>query len=129
MTRIKHVSPRPRVPTRGCVACAGLGRYVQICCVCLRENRAPRNVTGCRPQGIAPTHTMAREGDRVYIGNLNPDAQKEDVEKLFAKYGTVTNVWVARRPPGACHWTYYALYAWLCSGAAVTAIWACTAMC
>ena len=43
---------------------------------------------------------MAREGDRVYIGNLNPDAQKEDVEKLFAKYGTVTNVWVARRPPG-----------------------------
>ncbi|KAK1939841.1 putative splicing factor, arginine/serine-rich 3 [Babesia divergens] len=46
------------------------------------------------------------EGKKVYIGNLNPDATVEDVESLFSKFGTISNVWVARRPPGFAFVTF-----------------------
>ncbi|KAK1441862.1 hypothetical protein BgAZ_501940 [Babesia gibsoni] len=46
------------------------------------------------------------EGKKVYIGNLNPEATVEDVESLFAKFGKITNVWVARRPPGFAFVTF-----------------------
>ncbi|ORM40393.1 Serine/arginine-rich splicing factor 7 [Babesia sp. Xinjiang] len=46
------------------------------------------------------------DGKKVYIGNLNPEATVDDVETLFSKFGTITNVWVARRPPGFAFVTF-----------------------
>ena len=37
---------------------------------------------------------------KVYIGGLRDDANKYDIEDAFSRYGTVRNVWVARKPPG-----------------------------
>lgn len=37
---------------------------------------------------------------KVYVGNLGTNASKYEIEKVFAKYGTIRNVWVARNPPG-----------------------------
>jgi len=37
---------------------------------------------------------------KVFIGGLRDDANKYDLEDAFNRYGTVKNIWVARRPPG-----------------------------
>ncbi|XP_054153524.1 RNA-binding protein 1-like isoform X3 [Oppia nitens] len=37
---------------------------------------------------------------KVYVGNLQENCIKSDVEAAFAKYGPLKNVWVARNPPG-----------------------------
>ncbi|XP_041974667.1 RNA-binding protein 1 isoform X2 [Aricia agestis] len=37
---------------------------------------------------------------KVYVGNLGTNASKYEIEKVFAKYGSIRNVWVARNPPG-----------------------------
>ncbi len=37
---------------------------------------------------------------KVYVGNLQENAVKSDVENAFFKYGPLKNVWVARNPPG-----------------------------
>ncbi|KAG8186102.1 hypothetical protein JTE90_003184 [Oedothorax gibbosus] len=36
----------------------------------------------------------------VYVGGLSEDVQKEDLEREFSKFGSLTKVWVARNPPG-----------------------------
>ena len=36
----------------------------------------------------------------VYVGNLNPDATKDDLARIFDRYGRVTDIWVAQKPPG-----------------------------
>lgn len=37
---------------------------------------------------------------KVYIGNLNEDTSKTEVETIFLKYGRLKSTWIARRPPG-----------------------------
>ena len=37
---------------------------------------------------------------KIYIGGLPNDANKFDIEDAFARIGRVTDVWVARSPPG-----------------------------
>jgi len=37
---------------------------------------------------------------KVYVGGLREETNKYDLEDAFSKIGRVTNVWVARRPPG-----------------------------
>lgn len=37
---------------------------------------------------------------KVYIGNLNPNASKQDVETALSKFGQLKNVWLAKKPPG-----------------------------
>ncbi len=37
---------------------------------------------------------------KVYIGNLGNNASKYELEDAFSKYGPLSNVWVARNPPG-----------------------------
>ncbi|EDV23518.1 expressed hypothetical protein [Trichoplax adhaerens] len=37
---------------------------------------------------------------RVYIGNLGSGAAKHEIEKEFARYGPLKDVWIARNPPG-----------------------------
>ena len=37
---------------------------------------------------------------KVYIGNLNEDTSKTEVETIFLKYGPLKSTWIARRPPG-----------------------------
>ena len=37
---------------------------------------------------------------KVYIGNLNEDTSKTEVETIFLKYGPLRSTWIARRPPG-----------------------------
>ncbi|KAI7698011.1 hypothetical protein SSS_01158 [Sarcoptes scabiei] len=37
---------------------------------------------------------------KVYVGNLQDNCLKSDVENAFSKFGPLKNVWVARNPPG-----------------------------
>lgn len=37
---------------------------------------------------------------KLYIGNLNTDATKEEVEESFSKFGEIEHVWIARKPAG-----------------------------
>lgn len=37
---------------------------------------------------------------KVYVGNLQDNCLKSDVEGAFSKFGPLKNVWVARNPPG-----------------------------
>ena len=37
---------------------------------------------------------------RVYVGDLSHSAEKADLEREFSKYGTLKDVWVAKKPPG-----------------------------
>jgi len=46
---------------------------------------------------------MSRGGDvsrKVYVGNLSKGVTESDIDRAFNYYGTLTNVWVARDPPG-----------------------------
>ena len=37
---------------------------------------------------------------KVYVGNLGLGASRHELEDAFSAYGELTNVWVARNPPG-----------------------------
>ncbi|DBA88859.1 hypothetical protein WJX79_010321 [Trebouxia sp. C0005] len=37
---------------------------------------------------------------KVYIGGLPAGTTEADIERQFTKYGTLSSVWVARKPPG-----------------------------
>ena len=37
---------------------------------------------------------------KVYVGGLTRNASREEIEKEFSRYGKITNVFVARNPPG-----------------------------
>ncbi|KAB0799895.1 hypothetical protein PPYR_07775 [Photinus pyralis] len=39
-------------------------------------------------------------GTRVYVGGLQDNVKKEDLESEFEKYGKLNSVWVAFNPPG-----------------------------
>ncbi|CAH0722218.1 unnamed protein product, partial [Brenthis ino] len=52
---------------------------------------------------LANKMSRYREWDlscKVYVGNLGTNASKYEIEKVFSKYGSIRNVWVARNPPG-----------------------------
>jgi len=37
---------------------------------------------------------------KIYIGDLGNDATRYELEDAFNPFGTVKNVWIAKRPPG-----------------------------
>lgn len=37
---------------------------------------------------------------RVYVGDLGDQGSRAELERAFSRYGHVTEVWVARNPPG-----------------------------
>jgi hypothetical protein len=39
-------------------------------------------------------------GTRVYVGGLPRDATSREIQDGFSRYGHVSNIWVARNPPG-----------------------------
>lgn len=39
-------------------------------------------------------------GTRVYIGDLGNDCDKNSLEREFDRFGKLSDVWVARNPPG-----------------------------
>lgn len=41
-----------------------------------------------------------RNGYRVFIGDLGSRIGKYEIEREFKSYGSITDVWVARNPPG-----------------------------
>merc|ERR1711915_1095246 len=46
-----------------------------------------------------------RHGDwpvdaKVYIGDLGSDGTRYELENAFSAFGTVKNIWIARKPPG-----------------------------
>jgi RNA recognition motif-containing protein len=48
---------------------------------------------------------MSRNGGgnldcKVYVGGLNREASREEIERTFGHYGKLRNVFVARNPPG-----------------------------
>ena len=46
------------------------------------------------------------EGTRVYIGNLDPQVQKDELIDICNAYGNLSDVWVARNPPGFAFVTF-----------------------
>jgi RNA recognition motif-containing protein len=49
---------------------------------------------------------MSTEGRKLYVGNLNDSATKEDVETYFSRFGKVATSWIARNPTGFAFVTY-----------------------
>ena len=45
-------------------------------------------------------HSEWDPGCKIYIGGLREEDNKFDLEDAFGRYGSVRNVWVARKPPG-----------------------------
>mmetsp|Transcript_2605 Transcript_2605/g.2874 ORF Transcript_2605/g.2874 Transcript_2605/m.2874 type:complete len:156 (+) Transcript_2605:114-581(+) len=37
---------------------------------------------------------------RVYVGSISDRVTERDLQEVFGKYGTLLDIWVARRPPG-----------------------------
>ncbi|XP_072171679.1 serine/arginine-rich splicing factor 10-like [Diadema setosum] len=37
---------------------------------------------------------------KVYVGDLGSGAAKHEIERAFSYYGQISNVWIARNPPG-----------------------------
>ena len=37
---------------------------------------------------------------KVYIGDLGSDGTRYELEDAFSAFGTVRNIWIARKPPG-----------------------------
>merc|ERR1711936_1389334 len=37
---------------------------------------------------------------KIYIGDLGSDATRYELEDAFSPFGSVKNVWIAKRPPG-----------------------------
>jgi len=38
--------------------------------------------------------------NKLYVGNLNPDASKDALENMFSEHGDIASVWLATNPPG-----------------------------
>lgn len=62
-------------------------------------------VVELRSQGGSGCRESMSRGDsnpeaKVYVGDLDPRADKKEVEEPFAKIGPLKYVWVARNPPG-----------------------------
>lgn len=45
-------------------------------------------------------------GRKVYVGNLDPEATSTELDELFRRYGKLSNIWVARNPPGFAFVTF-----------------------
>ncbi|OAF68939.1 hypothetical protein A3Q56_03319 [Intoshia linei] len=43
---------------------------------------------------------MVSDECKIYVGGLPKDANENEITKVFQRYGTLKNVWVARNPPG-----------------------------
>ncbi|KAF1318859.1 Ribosomal protein s6, partial [Globisporangium splendens] len=41
--------------------------------------------------------SAARDGSRIYVGNLTPKANEVHLKKLFVKFGVILSIWVARK--------------------------------
>ena len=44
---------------------------------------------------------------QVYIGDLGNDGTRYELEEAFSEYGSVKNIWVAKKPPGKQYNNYY----------------------
>ncbi|CDI76931.1 hypothetical protein, conserved [Eimeria praecox] len=45
-------------------------------------------------------------GRKVYVGNLDPESTSTELEEIFRRYGKLSNIWVARNPPGFAFVTF-----------------------
>jgi arginine/serine-rich splicing factor 7 len=43
---------------------------------------------------------MSEEGRRVYVGNLDKNTNKDEVEELFVRFGKIESLWLAKNPSG-----------------------------
>ena len=47
-----------------------------------------------------PNYIIMKMCSQIYIGDLGNDATRYELEDAFNPFGTVKNVWIAKRPPG-----------------------------
>lgn len=45
-------------------------------------------------------------GRKVYVGNLDPESTSTELDEIFRLYGKLSNIWVARNPPGFAFVTF-----------------------
>ena len=62
---------------------------------CSHVNRYPPSAPSCSCFSIYHCYLL-----KVYIGDLGSDATRYELEDAFNPFGTVKNVWIAKRPPG-----------------------------
>ena len=60
--------------------------------VCLDSRRQGIQVRTCKK--------IIEYFPQIYIGDLGNDATRYELEDAFTPFGTVKNVWIAKRPPG-----------------------------
>jgi RNA recognition motif-containing protein len=49
-----------------------------------------------RPEKIL----MSEDGRRLYVGNLDKNCHKDEVEELFVRFGKIESLWLAKQPSG-----------------------------
>ena len=43
---------------------------------------------------------MSEDGRRIYVGNLDKNCHKDEVEELFVRFGKIESLWLAKQPSG-----------------------------
>ena len=43
---------------------------------------------------------MSGSASRIYVGGLDRETRDRDLEDVFYKFGKISNIWIARNPPG-----------------------------
>jgi len=47
-----------------------------------------------------------KRGGKIFVGNVRKDVEKDEIHDVFAQYGKVLSIWVAKQPPGFAFVTY-----------------------
>nr|XP_006816810.1 PREDICTED: serine/arginine-rich splicing factor 7-like isoform X7 [Saccoglossus kowalevskii] len=66
------------------------------------RSRSPRRDSSRSSRSYRGGGSSRRDDDncsRVHVGDLGIDCSRREIEKAFAKYGKLYEVWVARNPP------------------------------
>merc|ERR1711959_335211 len=43
---------------------------------------------------------------KVYVGNLDHSVDERDIDDVFGKFGRISGIWIARKPPGFAFVTF-----------------------
>eukprot|EP01066_Platyproteum_vivax_P006136 Platyproteum_vivax@DN1956_c0_g1_i1.p1 len=49
---------------------------------------------------------MTDAARKIYVGNIPEDIGPKELQEKFGRFGAITNIWVARQPPGFCFVTF-----------------------
>jgi hypothetical protein len=68
-----------------------------LCSMSCSSLLSPRKATAA---SLPLSLLLSTMGTRVYVGGLPRDATSREIQDAFSRYGHISNVWIARNPPG-----------------------------